>query len=61
MIDMIKTSKMKLQSLALEVYYSGDSDFNENLDQLKNEIQRLEYLRELDAEIREKENIQRSS
>ncbi len=61
MIDMIKTSKMKLQSLALGVYYSGDSDFNENLDQLKNEIQRLEYLRELDAEIREKENIQRSS
>lgn len=61
MIDMIKTSKMKLQRLALEVYYSGDSDFNENLDQLKNEIQRLEYLRELDAEIREKENIQRSS
>ncbi len=51
MIDMIKTSKMKLQRLALEVYYSGDSDFNENLDQLKNEIQRLEYLRELDAEL----------
>lgn len=54
---MIKTSKMKLQRLALEVYYSGDSDFNENLDQLKNEIQRLEYLRELDVSLSEKENI----
>ena len=57
MIDIIKTSKMKLQRLALEVYYSGDSDFNENLDQLKNEIQRLEYLRELDVSLSEKENI----
>ena len=54
---MIKTSKMKFFRLALDVYYSGDSDFNENLDQLKNEIQRLEYLRELDVSLSEKENI----
>lgn len=57
MIDIIKTSEMKLQNLALEVYYSGDSDFYQNLGQLKNEIQRLEYLRELDAEISEEKNL----
>ena len=54
---MIKKSEMKLQNLALEVYYSGDSDFYQNLGQLKNEIQRLEYLRELDAEISEEKNL----
>ena len=57
MINIITKSKLHLKNLALDVYCVGDSDFYEKLELLKNEIQRLEYLRELNDRNSEKKDI----
>ena len=57
MINIITKSKLHLKNLALDVYCAGDSDFYEKLELLKNEIQRLEYLRELNDSNTKEENI----
>ena len=57
MINIITKSKLQLKNLALDVYCAGDSDFFEKLELLKNEIQRLEYLRELNDRNSKEKNI----
>jgi len=42
-------SESRIQRLAMELYFSGKRDFSENLEALELEIERLKYLRELDA------------
>lgn len=42
----IQIQEARVQRLALEVYYSGKRDFYENLQDLKIEMERLEFYRE---------------
>jgi len=55
-MDLVKVCESKIQRMALDVFYSGDKDFDLNINLLHNEIERYNHLRELD-EISKKENL----
>ena len=59
-MDLIKVCESKIQRMAIDVFYSGKEDFEANLKELENEIERFWYLKGLRDEISKKEKLRRS-